>query len=192
MKKYRYFGGFIQSQEAWLNKISSKGYRLVNAEKLLYEFEECNPNKYQYCVEFIGEKSKEDSEHYKDFLQEMGYKVFFKNLNLNYSIGKVRYRPWAEKGGRIATTRTTFNKELLIVEKKNDGKPFMLHMVFDDLVKYYIKLRKMWGVIFLFFSIFSIVTVTIFIGVFALVCLFPVFFYGRAIKKYRKEGRINE
>lgn len=192
MKKYRYFGGFIQSQEAWLNKISSKGYRLVNTEKLLYEFEECHPSEYQYFVEFVGEKSKKDSEHYKDFLQEIGYKVFFKNLNLNYSIGKVRYRPWAEKGGRIATTRTTFNKELLIVEKKNDGKPFKLHMGFDDLVNYYSKLRMMWGTTFLLFIIFSIITVSIVIGIFALVCLFPVLFYGRMIKRYRKEGRINE
>ena len=37
--------------------------------------------------------------------------------------GKVRLRPWAEKGGRIATNATTFNRELLIVEKDNDGKP---------------------------------------------------------------------
>ena len=47
-----------------------------------------------------------------------------KNINLNYSVGKVRWRPWAEIGGRIATNTTTFNRELLIVEKENDGKPF--------------------------------------------------------------------
>ena len=53
----------------------------------------------------------------------MGYSVFYKNINLNYSVGKVRWRPWAEIGGRIATNTTTFNRELLIVEKENDGKP---------------------------------------------------------------------
>ena len=34
----------------------------------------------------------------------------------------VRFRPWAEPGGRIATNATTFNRELLIVEKQADGK----------------------------------------------------------------------
>ena len=85
---------------------------------MLYEFEECKPNEVKYCVEFIGEKSKENAKDYSLFLEDMGYKVFFKNINLNYSVGKVRWRPWAEKGGRIATNTTTFNRELLIVEKR--------------------------------------------------------------------------
>ena len=63
---------------------------------------------------------------------DMGYKVFFKNINLNYSVGKVRLRPWAEMGGCIATNATTFNRELLIVEKSNDGKPFELHTSYAD------------------------------------------------------------
>ena len=49
-------------------------------------------------------------------LEEKGYKVFYKNINLNYSIGKVRWRPFAGKYGRIATSPGNFDKELLIVE----------------------------------------------------------------------------
>ena len=119
-KCYRFFGGLLNTQEKWLNKMSEKGYRLVRTGKLLYEFEKCKPDEVTYCVEFIGEKSKESSIDYANFLEDMGYKVFFKNINLNYSVGKVRWRPWAERGGRIATNTTTFNREILIVEKANE------------------------------------------------------------------------
>ena len=128
-KCYRFFGGLLTAQEHWLNKMSEKGYRLIRAEKMLYEFEACKPDQVKYCVEFIGQKSKANASDYHEFLEGMGYKVFYKNINLNYSVGKVRLRPWAEKGGRIATNATTFNRELLIVEKDNDGKPFELHHI---------------------------------------------------------------
>ena len=91
---------------------------------MLYEFEECSPDEVTYCVEFIGEKSKENATDYADFFGGYGYKVFFKNINLNYSVGKVRLRPWAEMGGCIATNATTFNRELLIVEKIKRRKAF--------------------------------------------------------------------
>lgn len=128
-KCYRFFGGLLNTQEKWLNKKAQNGYRLIRTVKLLYEFKKCKPNQVKYCVEYIGEKSQNSAKDYHDFLEDMGYKVFYKNINLNYSVGKVRWRPWAEKGGRIATNATTFNRELLIVEKENDGKPFELHFL---------------------------------------------------------------
>ena len=115
MKKYRFFGGLLRSQEKWLNKMAAKGFRLVRTGKLLYEFESCSPDEFQYRVEFIGQRSRANAEDYCCFLEDLGYKVFYKNINLNYSIGKVRLRPWAEKGGRIATNSTTYNRELLII-----------------------------------------------------------------------------
>ena len=87
-KCYRFFGGLLNAQANWLNQMSQKGYRLVRTGRMLYEFEKCNPDEVTYCVEFIGEKSKENATDYADFLEDMGYKVFFKNINLNYSIGK--------------------------------------------------------------------------------------------------------
>ncbi len=81
-KCYRFFGGLLNTQEKWLNKMSEKGYRLVRTGKLLYEFEKCETDEVTYCVEFIGEKSKESSIDYANFLEDMGYKVFFKNINL--------------------------------------------------------------------------------------------------------------
>ena len=72
-KCYRFFGGLLTAQEHWLNKMSEKGYRLIRAEKMLYEFEACKPDQVKYCVEFIGQKSKANASDYHEFLEGMGY-----------------------------------------------------------------------------------------------------------------------
>lgn len=191
-KFYRFFGGLLTAQENWLNKMSEKGYRLIRAGKLLYEFEECKPSQVKYCVEFIGQKSKDNAKDYHDFLEQMGYTVFYKNINLNYSVGKVRWRPWAEKGGRIATNATTFNRELLIVEKENDGKPFELHTSHEDKESYYSDLRNPWLLILLMFVVFSVVNRSIIFGILALIFLIPVIVYQSQIMKNRREAKIKE
>lgn len=193
MKKYyRYFGGFIKNQEKWLNRMASKGYRLIKVEKLLFEFEKCNSNEYQYCVDFVGNKSKDNSEDYKKFLEEIGYIVFYKNINLNYSIGKIRYRPWANKGGRMVTNNNIYNKELMVVEKKNDGKPFELHTSYENKVEYYHSLVKMWGYLFVIFLVFCVSFHTIISGFFSLLCLVPTVLYGNEMRKCMKEGKVYE
>lgn len=191
-KCYRFFCGLLTAQENWLNKMSEKGYRLVRTGKVLYEFEECKPNQVRYCIEFIGQKSKDNAKDYYNFLDDMGYKVFYKNINLNYSVGKVRWRPWAEKGGRIATNATTFGRELLIVEKENDGKPFELHTSYEDREKYYSNLCNPWVLIFLMFAILAFVNYSIILGVFALISLFPIIIYQRQITKNRHEAKTKE
>lgn len=191
-KCYRFFGGFLTAQANWLNKMSEKGYRLVRTGKMLYEFEECRPNQVKYCVEFIGEKSKDSAKDYHDFLEDMGYKVFYKNINLNYSIGKVRWRPWAEKGGRIATNATTFNRELLIVEKENDGKSFELHTSYADMERYYSNLRNPWLLILLLFGIFTVTNRSVIWGMLALASLLPVVAYQMQIMKVRREAKTME
>lgn len=193
MKKYFFFGSFLSAQEKWLNKMASKGYRLVRTEKLMYEFEECQPNEFQYHVEFIGEKSKEHAEEYKRFLEdEMGYRVMYKNINLNYSVGKVRYRPWAEKGGRIATNSTTFNRELLIVEKENDEKPFELHTSYDDMISYYKILQKPWLLMVIVFGILGIAMPSAVFGAFAVISLMPLIFYQISLSKLKHEANTKE
>ena len=189
---YRFFGGLLTAQENWLNKMSEKGYRLVRTGKLLYEFEECKPNQVRYCVEFIGQKSKDHAQDYSNFLEDMGYKVFYKNINLNYSVGKVRWRPWAEKGGRIAANSTTFNRELLIVEKENDGKPFQLHTSYADKGEYYSNLRNPWLSILLMFTVFAIVNRSIIMGTLALISLFPVITYQIQVTKSKHEAKTKE
>lgn len=189
---YRFFGGLLTAQENWLNKMSEKGYHLIRTGKLLYEFEECKPGQFQYCVEFIGQKSKENAQNYHDFLEEMGYSVFYKNINLNYSVGKVRWRPWAEKGGRIATNATTFNRELLIIEKENDGKPFELHTSYEDKESYYSNLRNPWLLLLLMFAVFTVVNQSVILGILALISLIPVIVYQSQIMKNRREAKTKE
>lgn len=191
-KYYRFFGGLLTAQENWLNKMSKKGYRLIRTEKMLYEFEECKPSQSNYCVEFIGQKSKANAEDYRDFLEDLGCSVFFKNINLNYSIGKVRWRPWAEKGGRIATNASTFNRELLIIEKENDGKPFKLHTSYEDKEIYYKHLRNPWLMILLMFVIFAVGNLSVIFGILALISLIPVLIYQTQIVKNRQEAKIKE
>lgn len=191
-KYYRFFGGLLTAQKNWLNKMSEKGYRLIRTGKLLYEFEECKPGQFQYCVEFIGQKSKENAQNYHDFLEEMGYSVFYKNINLNYSVGKVRWRPWAEKGGRIATNATTFNRELLIVEKENNGKPFELHTSYEDKESYYSNLRNPWLLLLLMFAVFTVVNQSVILGILALISLIPVIVYQSQIMKNRREAKTKE
>ena len=186
-KMYRYFGGFLQAQQNWLNKMARRGYRLVSVGKLLYEFEECPPDSVQYQVDFIGGKSKRSAQDYAHFLEDVGYKVFYKNFNLNYSIGKVRYRPWAEKGGRIATNATTFNRELLIVEKESDGKPFALHTDPADKIQYYESLRNPWFTIFALLALLALLDKSLWLGLCALLPLIPVLLYQWQIWRLKNE-----
>ena len=36
-RQYQFFGGLLNAQEKWLNKMAGKGYRLVRAGKSLYD-----------------------------------------------------------------------------------------------------------------------------------------------------------
>ena len=138
----RYFFDFTEKQEKWLNEMAARGFRLVRCGKLTYHFEQCAPDEYQYCVEFVGEKSYSKHKDYKAFLMGLGYHVIPKNVNLNWSVGKARFRPWGEGAGMVATSPGAYNKELLIVEKRNDGKPFDLHTDTDDLAARFKTLRN--------------------------------------------------
>ncbi|MEG0753846.1 MAG: DUF2812 domain-containing protein, partial [Angelakisella sp.] len=145
MKKcYRFFGGFLDAQESWLNQMAHQGYRLVRTGKVVYEFERCDPDEYQYSIEFVAHKSYKSEKEYKAFLEELGYKVFYKNANLNFSVGKIKWRPYGSGMGQISTNPGSYNKELFIVEKKNDGKPFELHTMNSDKANYYKPLRNAW------------------------------------------------
>lgn len=193
MKKcYRFFGGFITSQEKWLNKMAAQGYRLVRAGKMTYEFEECTPDSKEYRIEFVGEKSKVHAEEYRSFLEEMGYKVFFKNINLSFAIGKVVVRPWAESGGRAATNSTTFNRELLIIEKDKNGEPFELHTTLEDIVSYYRTLRIPWIYSCIVFGMMTGIMNSWVFAVFAIASLIPCAVYYRMIKKAEREAVIKE
>lgn len=197
LKKNRYFAGFMGAQAKWLNSMSKKGYRLIKTGKLQYEFDECEPDKYVYTVEYVGDKSREESDKYKEFLESIGYRVFYKNITLDYSPGKITYRPWAEKGGRISTTRSTLFKELLIIEKENDGTPFELHTEKEDKANYYKRLSQPWYYLVFLFLLFAILAWPLIPGVIvlaalALLSIVPIIIAEVKIHKLKKENQLEE
>lgn len=191
-KYYRFFGGLLTAQEKWLNKMADNGYRLVCVGKLLYAFEKCEPGEVQYRVEFIGKKSKDQAKEYCGFLEDMGYKVFYKNINLNYCVGKVRWRPWADKGGQIATNATVFNKELLLVEKQNDGKVFELHTTFEDKQNYYKALRSPYLFLFAMAVALCIITQTWLWTILIPLALIPLIMYQVEIIWLKAQAKAKE
>lgn len=135
----------MERQERWLNNLSDEGWRLVRVGKLSYEFEPCPPGAYRYRVDFVGHLPAGRQKDYRSLLRELGYRVMSKNLNLNWSAGHVRFRPWAKGAGKLSASPGSFNRELLIIEKENDGAPFELHTAPEDLREYYRYQRNMYA-----------------------------------------------
>ena len=81
-KCYRFFGGLLNAQAKWLNKMSEKGYRLVRTGRVLYEFEECSPDEVTYCVEFIGEKIKRECNGLRCFFWRIWATRYFSKTSI--------------------------------------------------------------------------------------------------------------
>lgn len=191
-KYYRYFGGLLTVQEKWLNKMGKKGCRLIRTGKLLYEFDCRSTDEVQYCVDFIGEKSTQHAEEYRDLLEDMGYRVFYKPINLNYSFGKIRWRPWANAGGRIASNSTTFNKEILIIEKDSDRIPWEIHTTFEDKLNYIRSIKNSWLFAFVAFGVGALLSRLWVFGCMAIIALFPVIVYQAEMYRLKKQLEIKE
>ncbi|WFA09363.1 DUF2812 domain-containing protein [Tissierella sp. Yu-01] len=202
MKKYyRFFGGFLDTQENWLNKMAQKGYRLIRTGKMTYDFKECQSGEYQYAIEFVAQQSFKSEKEYRTFLEELGYKVFYKNINLNFSIGKIKWRPYGRGMGQISTNPGNYNKELFIVEKKNDGKPFNLHTTNYDKASYYKPLRNAWltiaAMLFAFAVWFYVDKSSIFkevitLAILGLLCSIPTLKYQKRISYFSDCSNIEE
>lgn len=188
----RWFGWSQKAQVKWLNKMADKGFRLSGTTVAGYVFEACRPGEVEYAVEFVGCFSREKADEYALFLEGLGYRTFFKNLNLNWNVGKVEVRPWAEKGARLSRNETTYNRELLIVEKERDGKPFQLRTTAADRLAYAKMAVKPW---IWFFAAFAVCGLLLRSWPFAipagLALIVIVIFLGK-IAKLKKESRINE
>ena len=172
--------------------MADQGFRLVRTDKLRYEFEECAPGQYRYCVEFVGHKSRQDADEYAQFLEDCGFRVFFKNVNLNWNVGKVTVRPWAEPGGRLASNATTYNRELLIVEKKNDGKPFRLNPTHEDKARYYRAQRRPALFLLAVMAPMAAALRSWPAGIFAALALMALIRYQIALAKLKRQGDIEE
>ncbi|MBA9086653.1 hypothetical protein FHR92_003133 [Fontibacillus solani] len=204
---FRYFFDFIDGQEKWLNSMAARGHRLKKCGKMTYTFDECKPNEYEYAVEFVGDKSYSKAKDYLRYLESMGFRTFTKNINLNFSYGKARWRPFAKGMGQIATSPGGFNKELLILEKKRDGKPFELHTDVSDKLNTYKKVKRTyaWDVLIMlllgamtFIPNISSMSATMTWVLRAILLIISVLFvipmvkYSSLIKRLKEESKIFE
>lgn len=201
----RYFFDFLDGQENWLNQMAKRGYRLKKCGMLTYTFDQCKPEEYEYAVEFVGDKAYSKIKDYGVHLENMGFRTFSKNINLNYSYGKVRWRPYAKGMGQIATSPGGYNKELLILEKKRDGSPFNLYTNIQDKLDTYKQFRNayLWAT----FMMLSLTILTfipdvssmsismtwafrVILLIFSVLFMIPTLKYGRRVKKLKEESNI--
>lgn len=118
--------------------------------------------------------------------------MWFKNANLDWNVGKVEARPWAEPGGRLASNATTYNRELLIVEKKNDGKPFQLHTSNEDKARYYRAQRRPALFLLAVMAPLAAVLRSWPAGIFAALALAVLLRYQLALARLKRQGSLTE
>lgn len=142
-RRYRFFLDPILGQEKWLNEMASKGFRLVRLSNWGYFFEECAPKEYTYIVDIVADKSKREASEYIDFLEELGLVVFKKNINYGkLSLGYGRMRFYGKKGISFGTAPGNVNKELLIIEKKNDGLELNTYSSVTEKITFYENVQR--------------------------------------------------
>lgn len=112
---------------------SNRRLKLSGAGRFIYEFKKCKPNQYQYAVDYIGNKSNIQRKEYESFLDDIDINYYEMPLNIwQFSIGRVKFRSYANRGGKIATSSGMINRELLILERENNGKPFNIYSNVKD------------------------------------------------------------
>lgn len=167
IRKFKLFLSPIQALTAWLNKMSREGYRLVKVGKIFYYFEECERSKYVYNVDYVANKSYDDLREYERFLEESNIRYMEKPANIGkVSIGSVRWRPYADKGAKIAISSGMINREFLILEKENDGNPFQIYTNVEDKIRALKTMRKPIITMMLFMAIMFLASMLDFTPIF--------------------------
>lgn len=131
MKKFKLFLNPVEGRENWLNRMAQRGYRLsrITSLGLVYEFEKTDVE-YEYKVQYIGYMANDERIEYEGFLKDLDYGFWIAALNTaQVSFGRAKYRPFARRGGKIATSPGMINKELIIIERKASDSEFK---VFSD------------------------------------------------------------
>lgn len=142
MNKIKFFLDPISNIEKYLNEMSEKGYRLKLVKGCFYEFEK-TAIKYRYTTQFIGANSSEENKKYMSMIEESEeYKVFRVPINQgNFDYGKMRVRPFTREKLKTATYWGNFNKEILVVEYK-DNESMKLLTNNCDMAKQYKDIRN--------------------------------------------------
>ena len=205
-KSFKVFLNPIEGQEKWLNEKSAAGLKLSGVGRFTYEFTKCEPNQYQYAVDYIGNKSNIQRKEYESFLDDLKINYYEKPLNFGqFSIGRTKYRPYAGKGGKLAASKGMINREILILEKENNGKTFNIYNNVKDKIialkerkKPYIYLLTFMIAMELYFSyinnrnIFGNNTSSILIGIIGIFSLIKIIQLSLSVKTLNEKKSIYE
>ncbi|MBH1939940.1 DUF2812 domain-containing protein [Mobilitalea sibirica] len=161
IKVMKVFFSDLDNQEVWLNEKASQGLRLVKSTRLFYYFEECKPGEYVYKVEYVYDKSFKNLEKYIDFLKELNIRAIKKNFSMGVF---AHHKVSVSITGQVRTTSRNINAEILILEKKNDGKPFEIYTTKSDKIDYYKKVKRLNLSTMIFMSIIMIAMLVLVIG----------------------------
>ena len=75
----------FDKEEKWLNEMAAKGLALTSVGLCRYEFEDCVPGEFKFCLEFLKNKfSKIENEKYIEVLEETGAELIGTFLRLGY------------------------------------------------------------------------------------------------------------
>lgn len=164
-KRYRFFMDPIVRQEKWLNEMASMGFRLVSVSNWSYSFEKCTPNEYTYKIDIVADKSVRETDEYIEFLQGLGLEVIKKNINYRkLSFGQARMRFYGKKGISFGTAPGNINKELLILEKKNDGLELKTYSSVSERISFYEKVQRSYLTADVLFAILLAMGIMRFLG----------------------------
>ncbi len=162
MFRIKFFLDPINGIEKYLNRMSESGYRLKSINSCIYNFEKC-ADRFNYTSQFIGANASKENEDYIAMLGENEeYKIYRAPINQgNFNYGKMRFRPYTREKYKTSTYWGNFNKEILVVEYKDD-KPMKLLTDNGDIAKEYKDIRNAYlqglvGVLFLLlYSLYKI------------------------------------
>lgn len=161
IRKFKFFIWPIPGLEKWLNSMSDQGYRLIKTGDIFYYFEKCEKEKYVYAVDYVANKSYSALRDYEDFLRESNIRSMEKSASVGkVSKGNIRWRPYADKGARIASSKGMIKKEFLILEKERDEKPFEIYTTVEDKINALKIMRKPTIVMMLFIGIMLLISNT--------------------------------
>ena len=217
IRKFKFFFNPVVGLTKWLNEMSNKGYRLIKAGNTFYYFEECEKEKYVYAVDFVANKSYSELRDYEDFLKESNIRYIKRAASIGkVTKGNIRWRLYADRGSRIATSKGMIKKEFLILEKENDGKPFEIYANIEDKINALKTMRKPTIMMMFFIGLMLLINTNIIpqyqwslfkfdlfsetnkpvsliiLGLIELLSFINLIRFNLGIKRLKKEGEIHE
>ena len=128
-------------QEKWLNKMAQRGLRLLSVNYTTYEFESCQPGEYEYHIEVVKGKTKEEILERQKYLARRGIKSIPKSISNNRSMNQAKGHSIGSGSDQIVMVPDLKLPELLILERTKDSEEFEMRSDTAFRSKYYQRLR---------------------------------------------------